>query len=270
LTDRQFFLLAVIAYGVSMVFSVFVWRKNFQSDNRVNYALLMVGLVFHTVALAKRGFSLERCPVNNLFEATAFFLWTFVVVYAVLGVFSRLRFLGAFAAPIVFCVGVFSLMPALDSPPGAGPRFSGAWVSLHATLILLSYGALGLGSAAAAMYLTQEHDLKLHKIKAILSRLPSIERIEKVVQRLTLTGFTLLTAGLAIIPIKVGQPEGVSFAGDLKVLWSLLVWVIYSLVVLAHFRFHFVGKRFAWSVVALFIFVLLTFWGTNLMSPVHN
>ena len=262
--------MAVIAYGISMIFSVFVWRKNFQADNRLNYALLMVGLALHTVALAKRGFSLERCPVNNLFEATAFFLWTFVLVYAVLGVFSRLRFLGAFAAPIVFSVGVFTLMPALDPPHGPKPEFTGGWVSLHATLILLSYGAFGLGAAAAAMYLTQEHDLKLHKIKAILSKLPSIERIEKMVQRLTLTGFTLLTIGLAIIPIKVGQPKGVSFAGDLKVVWSLVVWMAYSVLVLFHFRFHFVGKRFAWSVVAGFVFVLLTFWGTNLMSPVHN
>lgn len=263
-------MLAVGAYGISMIFSVFVWRKNFRSDNRVNYALLMVGLALHTVALAKRGFSIERCPVNNLFEATAFFLWTFVVVYAVLGVFSRLRFLGAFAAPLVFAVGVFAMMPSLDPPPGPKPLFLGGWVSLHATLILLSYGAFGLGSAAAAMYLTQEHDLKLHKIKAILSKLPSIERIEKVVQRLLLAGFTLLTIGLAIIPIKVGQPEGITFVNDSKVLWSVVVWVAYSVLVVFHYRFHFVGKRFAWGVIASFVFVLLTFWGTNLMSPVHN
>lgn len=263
-------MLAVAAYGLSMLFSVFVWRKNFRSDNRVNYALLMVGLAFHTIALFKRGFSLERCPVNNLFEATAFFLWTFLAVYAVLGIFARLRFLGAFAAPLVFAVSVFALMPSLDPPPGPSPQFSGGWVSLHATLILLSYGAFGLGSAAAAMYLTQEHDLKLHKIRAILSQLPSIERIERVVQGLLLGGFVLLTVGLAIIPIMVGQPEGMSFSNDSKVLWSGLVWVAYSLLVLFHFRFHFVGKRFAWAVVAGFAFVLLTFWGTNLMSPVHN
>lgn len=263
-------MLAVGAYGVSMIFSVFVWQKHFRSDNKVNYALLMLGLGLHTVALAKRGFSLERCPVNNLFEATAFILWTLLVVYAVLGMFNRLRFLGAFAAPLVFAVGVFALMPSLDPPHGPKPEFTGGWVSLHATLILLSYGAFGLAAVAATMFLTQEHDLKLHKIQAILSRLPSIERIEKVEQSLLLAGFALLTIGLAIIPIKVGQPDGMSFAGDSKVLWSIVVWAAYSALVFAHYRKHFVGKRFAWSVIASFVFVLLTFWGTNLMSPVHN
>lgn len=263
-------MLAVASYGLSMLFSVFLWRKNFRSDNRVNYALLMVGIVFHTVALAKRGFSLERCPVHNLFEATIFFLWTTLVVYAVLGVFSRLRHLGAFASPLVFAIGIFALMPSLDPPHGPEPQFTGGWISLHATLILLSYGAFGLGAAAAVMYLTQEHDLKLHKIKAILSKLPPIERIEKIEQRLLLAGFALLSVGLAIIPLAVGQPENISFRSDSKVLWSVFVWLAYFVLVIWHFRFHLIGRRFAWGVICTFTFVLLTFWGTNLMSQVHN
>lgn len=263
-------MLAVAAYAVSMLFSVFLWRKNFRMDNRINYALLMLGLAFHTVALAKRGFTLQRCPVHNLYEATTFFLWTFLVVYAVMGIFSRLRHLGAFTAPVVFAIGVFALMPSLDPPHGPELVFTGGWISLHATLILLSYGAFGLGAAAAVMYLTQEHDLKLHKIKAILSKLPSIERIEKIEQRLLVSGFALLTIGLAIIPIAVGQPEDISFASDSKALWSGLVWIAYLALVVWHFRFHLIGRRFAWGVISTFVFVLLTFWGTNLMSQVHN
>ena len=34
-------MLAVASYGLSMLFSVFLWRKT-RSDNRVNYALLLV------------------------------------------------------------------------------------------------------------------------------------------------------------------------------------------------------------------------------------
>jgi len=30
------------------------------------------------------------------------------------------------------------------------------------------------------------------------------------------------------------------------------------------------GRRFAWGAVAAFTFVLLTFWGTNLLSPLHH
>lgn len=98
-----------------------------------------------------RGFRLDRCPVNNLYEAIAFVTWTIVATYLVIGMWRRLRFLGAFASPILCAIGVFALMPALDVR-GTQPNFSNGWSSLHAALILLAYGAFGLSSVAALMY----------------------------------------------------------------------------------------------------------------------
>ncbi len=183
-----------------MIYSVFLWRKGFRQDSRNTYFFLLVAFVLHTTAMVKRGFSLERCPVNNLFEATVFIAWTIVAAYLLLGTWSRLRFLGAFASPILFVIGVFALMPALDPPHGPLPEFGHALGSLHAALILLSFGAFGLGSVAALMYLTQEHDLKFHKLRAILSLLPPIQRLEKVASGLVTTGLVLFTAGLSLYP----------------------------------------------------------------------
>ena len=53
-------------------------------------------------------------------------------------------------------------------------------------------------AVAALMYLTQEHNLKFHKLQAIFSLLPPIQRLEAVVGRLLLCGFALLTLGLAV------------------------------------------------------------------------
>ncbi|MBI3875364.1 MAG: cytochrome c biogenesis protein CcsA [Verrucomicrobia bacterium] len=267
MTDRPFFLLAVALYGASTVYSVFLWRHGFRQANRVNYALLASAFVLHSIAMVRRGFSLERCPVNNLYEATTFLLWTIVAAYLVLGAWQRLRFLSAFASPVLFAVGVFALMPALDPPHGPKPDFGGGWISLHAALVLLAYGAFGLGSAAAAMYLTQEHDLKFHKMRAIVSLMPPIERMEVIMGRLLFAGFTLLTVGLAAA---VKLPKGVPVLTDAKVLWSVLVWAIYLALVVWRIRYTQGGRRFAWAVVASFIFVLLTFWGTNLMSELHR
>ena len=100
LADRDYFLVAVVIYGISTVYSVFLWRKNFRQDNRICYAVLASGFVFHTIALVQRGFSFARCPVNNLYEAITFMLWTILASYLVLGLWQRLRFLGAFASPL--------------------------------------------------------------------------------------------------------------------------------------------------------------------------
>ncbi len=261
----------MVIYGLSMVYSVFLWRKGFRRDDYVNYFLLLVGFGLHTTAMLKRGFSLQHCPVSNLYEATAFAMWTIVAVYLLLGLWSRLRFLGAFASPGLFAMGVFALMPSLDPAPGVHTEVPTAWTSLHAALLSLSYGAFGLSSVAAVMYLTQERNIKFHKLQAIFSLIPPIQRLEAVASGLLLSGFILLTLGLGagfIDLTHVNNPQ--HFRGDLKIVWSALVWLLYFGLLVMRWKFAQGGRRFALGTIFTFVFVLLTFWGTNALSPLHN
>lgn len=270
-TDRHFFLLAVVVYGLSMAYSVFLWRKGFRRDDYVNYSMLLAAFGLHTTAMVLRGFRLNHCPVTNLYEATTFAMWSIVAVYLVLGLFPRLRFLGAFAAPVLFGIGVFALMPNLDMEHGTRPGLPAAWTSVHAALMALSYGAFGLSSVAALMYLTQEHNLKLHKIKALFSLLPPIQRLEFVVGRLLVCGFVLLTVGLVVGAYdlsRLAHPH--NFRGDPKIVWSAVVWLIYFGLIIMRWKFAQGGRRFALGAIGSFVFVLLTFWGTNALSPLHN
>ena len=269
-TDRHFFLLAVALYGASTVYSVFLWRMGFRRDDHANYFLLLAAFALHTVAMVKRGFTIAHCPVNNLYEATTFLAWAIVAAYLVLGLFHRLRFVGAFAAPVLFAVGVFALMPDLDHQPnGPGPEFSGALTSLHAATIMLAYGAFGLGAVAAAMFLNEQHDLKFHKLRAVLSLLPPVQRLEAVSVRLVIAGFVLFTVGLEagrFLP----RPVDVSYWQDPKVVWSVFMWLAYLALLLSRWIFAQTSRRFAIGVIAAFVFLLLTFWGTNLLSRLHH
>jgi ABC-type uncharacterized transport system permease subunit len=268
-TDRHFFLLAVAFYGLSTVYSVFLWRKGFRQDDHANYFLLLAAFALHTAAMVKRGFSVAHCPVNNLYEATTFVVWTIVAAYLVIGLLPRLRFLGAFASPVLLAIGVFALMPALDPPHGPQPEFSGALISLHAATILLAYGAFGLGAVAAAMFLMQQHDLKFHKLRAVLSLFPPIQRLEVVSVRLAFAGFMLLTVGLFAgwFP---PRPANTPYWTDPKVVWSIFLWFVYlALLVLRRMRVP-SSRGLAISLIAAFVFLLLTFWGTNLLSPLHH
>ena len=254
-----------------MVYSVFLWRRGFQQDNRVNYLLLLVAFGLHTTAMVVRGARLHQCPVTNLYEITTFVLWTIIAVYLVVGLWPKLRFLGAFASPIVFAVGVFAMMKALDTPGGARPAVSGIWISLHAATLALAYGAFGLSSAAAFMYLTQERNLKFHRLKAIFSLMPPIQRLELVVSWLLLGGFVLLTIGLGIGALDLAHVRNAeSYRGDPKIIWSAMVWLLYLGLVIMRWRFAQTGRRFALGAIGSFVFVLLTFWGVNLLSPLHH
>ncbi len=270
-TDRHLFLLAVILYGVSMVYSIFLWQKGFRRDSHVNYLLILSGFVFHTAAMLRRGFDLKHCPVTNLYEATTFVMWTVVAIYLVVGISSRVRFLGAFASPFLFGLGIFALMPNLDIRTAARPEVPGVVTSLHAALMALAYGAFALSAIAGIMYLSQERKLKLHKKQAVFSLMPPIQRLEAAAGRLMVGGFVLLTIGLVVgvVGLKhISNPT--QFRGDPKIIWSVVVWLIYLGLILMRWRFSQGGRRFALGSIGTFAFVLLTFWGSNLLSPLHN
>jgi ABC-type uncharacterized transport system permease subunit len=207
--------------------------------------------------------------LHNLYEATTFVLWVIVAVYLVVGLSGRLRFLGAFASPVLFVVGGFALMPALDHYHGPQADFSLPMTSVHAALVLFAYGAFGLAATAAAIYVTQEHNLKFNKLQAVLSMLPPIQRLETAMTWMLVVGVGLLTAGLAS-GSHLPRPKGVSYITDPKVLWSAVVWAIYLGLLLARFKFHQRGRRMAIAIIASFALVLLTFWVTSLFSPLHN
>ena len=122
------------------------------------------------------------------------------------------------------------------------------------------------------MFLMQEHDLKFHKARAVFSLLPSIQRLERVMSRLLFGGIVLLTAGLAVSPLLVKQKEsqGLNYHADPILFYSIFIWTVYVALLVSRWRFGQRGRRFAWGVVCSFAFLLLTFWGFLLLSPLHH
>jgi len=258
-------------FAISTAYSIFLWRRGFRRDEWVNFILLALALICQTVAMFQRGFSMKQCPVFNLFEATMFVTWALVLSLLVLGLMPRLRFLAAFAAPVLLAVGIFALMKQLDPPHGPRPEFRGALPSLHVTLILLAYGSFGLSCVAGFLFLWQNRNLKQDRTTAILSFLPSVQRLERIVGESMFVGWTLLTIGLALGAwYLLGHRDKLPSGPDPKIVWSAAVWLVYLGLLIARWKFAQSGRRLAWGAVGLFLFILLTFWGTNLLSPIHQ
>ena len=266
---RLWFLSAVVVYGIGMLYSIFIWRRGFQQQNWVPFVLLAVAFAFHTAALVSRGFSLNHCPVNNLYEATAFVLWTISLGSLVFGLWPRLRFLGVFTRRSCFVWGVCD-----DAGPRSGVRRQAA---VHQRLVeparCVDHARLRLVWVKRRRWQhvsnpgTQPETAPCQR--PVQSPAP-IQRLEKLITYALIAGLILLTAGLAIGGVYLELPEGTSFWRDSKVVWSLLVWLFYAALLLAHLRFDQRGRRYAWLAIIAFCFVILTFWGTNLLSGIHN
>jgi ABC-type uncharacterized transport system permease subunit len=98
--------------------------------------------------------------------------------------------------------------------------------------------------------------------------MPPIQRLELVTSRLLLAGFAMLTVALVVSAAFVHSQQ-ILVGGDVKVLWSAFVWVLYLALLILRWK-YWRGRRFALSAIGAFAFVLLTFWGSSLMSPTHS
>ena len=87
---------------------------------------------------------------------------------------------------------------------------------------------------------------------------------------LLLAGILLLTAGLCISPFLLKEKYGVYFKNDPLLDYSVFIWLFYFTLVVARWKFAQGGRRFAWSTVGGFTFILLTFWGFILLSQIHQ
>jgi HemX protein len=164
---------------------------------------------------------------------------------------------------------VFALLTPKDMGSPGHPEVSGGWLTLHVAMFALAYGAFGLSSVAALMYLTQERNLKQHKTRALVSFMPPITRLELILRALLIAGFVLLSGAL-LVSVAYMRQQGQAYTGDFKILWSFFVWAVYLGLIVLRWKLWRGGRRFAWGSIAAFVFVLLTFWGSSLMSPLHR
>ena len=261
--DHIWLFLATLGYLASAGWGLYALGSGRPLANWWNLSLIILAFGLHTVFLHQRGEAIGHCPITNLFETLAFFSWSLVLTYLVIGPAYRMSILGAFTAPVVFLINFFALATPVDAPSNL-PHL-GWQLELHATLALLGFGVLGVAALAGVAYLIQERQLKQHSLTSWFYTLPNVGRLETVQEHVLFWGFAIFSVGAALgffIPHH-GPDDWV------KIAWSGVVWVLYAglVIVLALGRLS--HKKTALLSVGGYVFILLTFWGINSLSEAH-
>jgi HemX protein len=263
--DRIWLFLATLGYLVSAGWGLYVLGSRRSVANRWTFFFIALGFAFHTIFLRQRGEAIGHCPITNLFETLAFFSWSLVLTYLVVGPSYRMSILGAFTAPVVFLINFFALAAAgsIDLPNVIPPL--GWQLELHATLALLGLGVLGVAALAGLAYLIQERQLKRRALTAWFYMLPNVGRLELVQQRVLVWGFAIFSAG-AFLGFFIPHQNSEDWV---KIVWSGVVWTLYAVLVLVLSLGRLSHKKTALLSVAGYVFILLTFWGVDSLSAAH-
>jgi ABC-type uncharacterized transport system permease subunit len=218
-------------------------------------ALAAAGLLAQTFYL-----HYERPPLAYAYGYLLLVAWALAVFYLVGSLHhSRLAW-GVFVLPLVLLlVGLGALGAWLDSPPpGArGFRAEGAFAFpvLHAVLLLLAAVGLCVGCVASLMYLVQAHRLRAKVPPNQGMRLLSLERLEAMSRRAVALAFPLLTVGLVIGAALLLRAQLAGWA-DLRVVATVVLWVVFALLVCLRFLAHLRGRPAAVLTIVTFALLL--------------
>ncbi len=182
-------------------------------------------------------------------------VWFAAGAYLLLQRFYRLPTLGAFITP----VAVIVLLPALfgdpQHPEMMPERLRNPALTTHILAALLGVALFGIAFAAAGMYLLQEREVKGKKFGALFLRLPSLDSLDRMVQRLVRAGFVVYTVALVAGTVIANAYWKSAWSWDPQQIASLVIWALYGgMVQLRHSGWH--GRRYAVLTLVGFALVL--------------
>jgi ABC-type transport system involved in cytochrome c biogenesis permease subunit len=252
------FNISVVSYlAASIAFFVFLVHRRGLLSTTANI-LVGIGLIFHTVWIAIRSAETGHGPYTTTFEMVVFFSWIVVIAYFLIEWRYKIKDLGAFVIPLVFLFLFYSVFLSREHPSVQSSEM--LWMTLHRTLSITGYGAFAIAFAVGLMYLIQEHQVKSKKLGFMYFRMPSLEVLDTLNDKIIAVGFPLFTLGFMTGAIWNMKRDIPFYSWDLgKILPLIMVWLIYGLVFFGRLTIGVRGKKAAQGAVFGFVLVILTY-----------
>jgi ABC-type transport system involved in cytochrome c biogenesis permease subunit len=248
-------LAAFLYLGAAAAYVANFAKPRFVRAASIGQVLVTVGFVVHATSI---GFACSEFRGAEFFTLRGGLVMT--AWLAAGGLIALLRFyhlpaVATFVIPLI----LLALGPALFGRAGElGPvpeviRLPA--LKLHIGAVSLGIALFTIAFGVAVMYLLQEREVKGKRFGALFSRLPSLESLDRLTQRLVRAGFVVFTVGIVLGSIVAQKAWGSFWTWDAQLIFALAVWVLYgAMVQLRHNGVH--GRRYALLTLAGFALVL--------------
>jgi cytochrome c-type biogenesis protein CcsB len=226
--------------------------------------VMAAGFVLHTIATIWL-FVSSGTPAVTFDQGLSFFAWLIVGLYLVVRSADRLTVIGAVVSPLAFALTLAAAV--LHSESNVVPlEMRSPWMPVHITLAFLGNAVFALAFAVSVVYLIQERSLKSRRSGWVISRLPSLEQLDRLNFRCLLWGFPLLTLGIVTGGIWAANSWGRFWSGEPREVLSLLTWLIYAGLLQFRLTAGLRGRRAATLTIVGFGVVVASFVSINVLQ----
>jgi ABC-type uncharacterized transport system permease subunit len=223
----------------------------------VGRLLLGGGLLLHGAGLGLQ-LAGQGGPPTGMAQGLSSLSLLLMAMFLALDLRYRLPVIGAFLTPFAVAVLVPSmLLPGQSSVLPASLRQP--MLPLHVSVALVGLAAFAVASGVAVMYLLMERQVKGHKFGLLFSRLPSLQFLDDLNQRLVVGGFIALSVTLVTGAFFTSAAGGLFWQWEPKEVATLVAWAVFGALLNARLFAGWRGKRVALLTMAGFCVLVVSF-----------
>lgn len=258
---------ALGCYAFGLLYVLVALTRASEVLNRIVLHAAYMGMLFHLVSLVESVAPSGQITFVSVHNAESVLAFLIMVLFMVAYLLYRTTSPGIVVFPLVFVltfVAATGEQPFLRMPIG----LRRGWLFAHIAMIFTGYAALVLSFSASLLYLIQERALKAKK-GGVLSRLPSLEKIDEIGFRSLLLGFPFMTLGLVAGTVIAESTFGKVDFLDPKIMLSVLMWAVYMLLLYTRWSSGWRGRRAAYLATGAFAAAVVA-WAANYFSAIHR
>jgi ABC-type transport system involved in cytochrome c biogenesis permease subunit len=246
---------ALLYAGAAVAYLAYFARPRHGRFATAGFWLLAGAFLVQAVAIGFGCSEFGGAEFFSLRGGLVLLVWLVAGAYLLLHRLYRMPTVGAFVTPFILVV-LAPLLFADPTHPGVAPdAIRHPSVTIHIMTAVAGVALFGIAFGVAGMYLLQEREVKGKNFGALFSRLPSLEALDRLNQRLVRAGFVFYTVAIVAGAVTAKVVWDSAWSWDPQQVMSLLVWALYGgMVQLRHTGWH--GKRYAVLTLVGFLFVV--------------
>lgn len=256
------YLLTTLLYGIAF------FREN-KGIVRFKTGFLLTAILLHFSFLVLITAEYRHPPFTTIYEAMLTLGFTLALAYLLIELVTKIKNTGFFIT-LISTILITVSVAFLDLSYGFQDVLKSEFVSLHVVFALVGYCAFTLSATYGLLYLILYNKIKLRKFDFIYRNIPNLEIVEFMLAKAIIIGFIALTLSILIGVLWLPKVfPGKSFL-DIKLFYSLLVWIIYCIFIFAKKALGLHGRKIALASIIVLVVLFMLMMLTNYLSGFHN
>nr|YP_010214714.1 cytochrome c heme attachment protein [Moquiniella rubra]UBN08635.1 cytochrome c heme attachment protein [Moquiniella rubra] len=237
---------------------------------------ITAGFLCITGLLINRWIHFRHFPLSELSESLIFLSWGFSIIYLVLYLKKKKKYLSSIIKIGVIFTQIFAasnLLNQIHKSVILVPALQSQWLMMHVSMTLVGYASLLCGSllSVTLLVITFQKRLMILSKSHFFStrnfyRSQLIQQLDHWSYRVISIGFFFLSIGILSGAVWANEAWGSYWNWDPKETWAFITWIIFTIYLHTQTNTNSNGKNSAIVAVIGFFLIWGCYFGINLLE----